>query len=77
MWLKVKLFFAAAAGVVMAVLYGLLQREKKVRAQEKAKAEKKAREVESKGAEATVQGLEREQQVRNAKIDTTKRNHFS
>ena len=63
--------------VISAVFWGLLQREKKEQAQGKVEREETAREYENAGSEALINGLEKEQQVNNETIDTSKRDHFN
>ena len=43
----------------------------------KAKFSKAAVKQQSKATDAMVEGLTKEQEVRNAKVDTTKRDHFT
>ena len=66
-WAKVKLWAAAAAGIVMAVLYALLQKEKKERAQDELGDEQAARAVEAKAHRETMDGLKKEDEIRNEK----------
>ena len=74
---KIKLIVMAGAAFVMTMLYALLQTEKRKRAQEKLKAEQKAREVEKLGVEAAFIGLKKESEVSRETIDVNNRDHFT
>ena len=64
MFAKIKIFAAAAAGIAMAILYALLQREKKERAQDELGDEQAARAVEAKAHRKMVEGLTKEAEIR-------------
>jgi hypothetical protein len=70
MFAKIKIILAAGAAVIMAILYTLLQKEKAERADEHEKIAETNRETISKNADAIIEGQKREQEIRNAEIDT-------
>ena len=73
---KIKLFLIAGLGVVTAVLYGLLQRQKTQQADEHAQIAEHSAGKTKDAAEAMVAGLEKENNLEN--IDPNKpRDHFS
>lgn len=79
MFTKIKVFFVAAAGIVMAILYGLLQKEKAERADEHEKIAEHSQKATKDATDALVNGLTKEQEAKNAKVDTdpANRTHFS
>lgn len=73
---KIKLFLVAGLGIAAAIFYGMFQREKAGRLEDRAEAQEAKDEVEQLGVEAMVSGLEKQQEIRNEEIDTSRRDHF-
>ncbi len=67
----------AVCAVVASFFFGLWQQSKAARATDHAKAEKKKSEVQSKANQAMIDGLNEETEVRNEKVDTDNRDHFT
>ena len=71
----------AAAGIIFGVIAAIFTawfkggqfKENEI----KAKSEETAREYQQAGSEAIIGGIEKENQVRNEKVDTDSRSHFS
>jgi len=74
---KIKLALAGALSIVIAVLYGLWQREKSIRADEHEQIAKGVRKSSDKATEAIIEGAAREQAIDYEEIDTIKRDHFT
>ena len=74
---KLKLIAVAAAGAIMAILYALLQREKKARAEDELSDEQAAREVEARAHRKTLDGLQKENEIREKDDSDIKPGHFS
>ena len=74
---KVYALLAAIGGVLLAVLSAFKKGEKSGKAQVKAEAEEAARAYQEAGSEAMVTGLKAEQEIKNEKVNTTKRDHFN
>ena len=66
---KIKFFFMAGLAIAATFFYALLQTEKRKRIQDKLKAEKKAREIEKLGYEAGMDGIKKEQKIREDDTD--------
>ena len=79
MFTKIKVFFAAAGAIVMAILYALLQKEKAERAEEHEEIAEHSQKVTADATNAMVDGLTKEQEAKNAKVDTdpADRTHFN
>jgi len=78
MFSKLKIYLVAGLGFLTAVFYALLQKEKAARADEHAEIAETSRKTQEKASDALVDGITKEQQVTNEKIDPTKpRDHFS
>ena len=74
---KIKLFLIAAGGVVMTLLYALLQKEKAARAKDELGDEQAARQVEAKAHRETLDGLQKENEIREKDDSDTKPGHFT
>ena len=70
MFAKIKIMLVAGAGIVMAILYALLQKEKAERADEHAEMAEASTDAVTKNMKAINEGQERENEIRNAEIDT-------
>ncbi|MGB2815285.1 MAG: hypothetical protein WBC75_09405 [Dehalococcoidales bacterium] len=77
MWLKIKLAIAAAGALAIAVLTALWQRESKLRAQDELGDEQAARAVEAKSHKAMIDGLQKEDKIREEDDSDIKPGHFS
>ena len=70
--------YIAAAGALVAAIFIAYFKGSQAKANEiKAETEEAAREYQNAGSEALIGGLEDEQKVKNEKVDTDKRDHFS
>lgn len=63
--------------VVATFFYGMWRHTSAGRERDRIEAEEKANEVEKLGNEAAYVGLQRDQEIRNETVDTSKRDHFS
>lgn len=73
-------WLASALGLVSiaaSFFFGMWQMSQKARATDRVKAEKKKSEVQGKASDALVGGLTKEQEVRNEKDNTNRRDHFT
>lgn len=73
---KIKSWAIAGLAILATVAYALFRTEQARRAKEKLKGVQQARETERKAGEALVDGLKKEQEVRNEEVDTNRRDHF-
>ena len=74
---KIKLAIGAVVGIVTAILYTLLQKEKAERADEHAQIAEGARKTTVKATAAIIKGARKEQAIDYEKIDTVNRDHFN
>jgi len=74
---KIKIGIAAAGAFIMAILYALLQKEKKERADEHAQIAESSAKTDKKVTQAVIDGAKRQDDIQNEDIDTTRRDHFS
>ena len=74
---KIKTYALAGLAILASIFYALFRSQQALRAKEKLKGQVQARKTEAKAADAMVEGLEKEREVKNAKVNTTKRDHFS
>ena len=73
---KIKNGLIAVLSILATIAYALFRTEQAKRAKEKLAGEQAARKVEKKANLELVKGLEKEQEIRNEKVDTDRRNHF-
>jgi len=76
-WTKIKAGFALAGVVVIALLYGMVQRLKRKSADEHAAIAETNFETSKKVIDAMTKGSERQKEILSEKIDTDKRNILS
>lgn len=74
---RIYAILAAAGAIVIAIFVAFQKGAAAGRDKVKAKFSKAAVEQQSKTTKVMVDGLTKEQEVRDAKIDTTKRDHFT
>jgi len=75
-WTNIKLGAVAVAGIVMAVLYALLQKSEREKQAIQTKVQTKSTEIKIKAAKKLSDGLQKEAAVMQEPVDTTKRDHF-
>jgi len=75
-WTNIKLGAVAAAGIVMAVLYALLQKSEREKQAIQTKVQTKSTAIKIKAAKKLSDGLQKEAEVMQKPVDTTKRDHF-
>jgi len=75
-WTNIKLGAVAVAGIVMAVLYALLQKSEKEKQEVKTKVQTKSNDIKIKAAKKLSDGLQKEAAAVQEPVDTVNRDHF-
>ena len=76
LWGKIKSYALIVVSGLLAVAYALFKSEQAARAREKLKASEAARETERKANQALNDGLQKEKEAKNAKVDVNSRTDF-
>lgn len=74
---KIKTILLAVASGISLIFFAIIKSNKAKEAEEKAKRAESALKQKSASTDALVDGLQKEQEIKNEKIDTPNRNHFN
>ena len=74
---KIKVWIVAGLGVLAAIFYALFQREKAQRADEHAQIAEHSAKVTKDATDAMVDGLAKEDKIRNENTPSQPRDHFN
>ena len=74
--MNIKLIGVVVAGAVMALLYALLQKSEKEKAEIITKVQTKKNDIQIKAAKAAIKGAAKEQAAVVKPVDTKNRDHF-
>ena len=74
---KLKTILLAIVSSISLVFLAIIKSNKAKEAEEKAKRAESSLKQKSEATDALVDGLQKEQEIRNEKVDTPNRNHFN